>query len=401
MVYVRSLSLSRAFRSQKVEFRIAEIRAVWQTENPEHAMPTYEEVSLSAYQTYMAQAPKLVAHWEHWSCPDAETYLSGVDYYQHPRECRLALRQKYPELRLGIPESDDPIPVPEVQVTGDQASHAVRWGDGNSWTFDWGDTFTSIDQVLAFSPLAQGDFRDIPVVESLDYRDEEALARMFRSRYPAEWGDTAPDSPDAVSGFYNTLFMWPLLTFGWENFLEIAYEPEFDRIIGEFAEINRRVFRSIAKLPVHTVVCHDDIVTTRGPVCSPAWMAKHIFPRYEEYWSMLHDAGKRVVFMVDGCMDQYVDDVFACGADGLVTEPYTDYKKIARKYPEKVLAGDGDNRVLSRNDPDEIRAMVMSMGETAKMCDGYFLAIGNHIPWNIPPTAVKLYLDLCRELVSR
>ena len=45
--------------------------------------------------------------------------------------------------------------------------------------------------------------------------------------------------------------------------------------------------------------------------------------------------------------------------------------------------------------------MVESMAETAQMSGGYMLSIGNHIPWNVPADAIKLYLDLCRELVHR
>jgi len=35
------------------------------------------------------------------------------------------------------------------------------------------------------------------------------------------------------------------------------------------------------------------------------------------------------------------------------------------------------------------------------MSGGYMMCIGNHIPWNVPPPAVKLYLDLCNELAYR
>ena len=66
--------------------------------------------------------------------------------------------------------------------------------------------------------------------------------------------------------------------------------------------------------------------------------------------------------MVDGCMDAYADDVIACGARGIITEPYTDYKAIARKHENCFLAGEGDNRVLMRNDPAEIEAMVREHG---------------------------------------
>ena len=113
-----------------------------------------------------------------------------------------------------------------------------------------------------------GDFRTWSVVEKLDFRDEEGLYREYRRRYPAEWGDRAPAGSAASAGFYNTMFMWPLLTFGWELFLETCLDARFARLMDEFAEINRRVFRVFARLQVNFIICHDDIVNTRGPTCS-------------------------------------------------------------------------------------------------------------------------------------
>jgi len=40
--------------------------------------------------------------------------------------------------------------------------------------------------------------------------------------------------------------------------------------------------------------------------------------------------------------------------------------------------------------------MVKSMGETARMCGGYMMCIGNHIPWNVPGEAVKRYIEYSR-----
>ena len=359
------------------------------------------------YLAFMGKAPKRIPHWEHWSCPDAETYLTGIDYYEHPRLCRLKMAELYPQLELPIPETDDPIPRPKLGLKGqssmvdEQGRHYVRWGDGETTHWDWGKHFKDAEDVFAFSPLEQGDFTHIPVVESRDYSDEEKLYQEYRSMYPKEWGDKAPEGSTASVGFYNTMFMWPLLTFGWELFLETCLDPRFERIMDEFAEINRRVFRVFARLPVNFVICHDDIVTSRGPVCSPKWMHKYIFPRYEEFWSIVKAAGKEVIFMSDGNVDAFADDVMACGARGIISEPYTDYKKIARKYKDCFLAGEGDNRVLYRNEPDEIKAMVRSMVETAHMTGRYMMCIGNHIPWNVPPEAVKLYLDFSAEYAWR
>lgn len=361
------------------------------------------------YLAFMGLAPRRIPHWEHWSCPDAESFITGIDYYEHPRQCRLRMLELYPELALdlGVPTQDEPRPRPTLgaagagSVTDAQGRHYVRWGEGQSGHWDWGCRFRSVDDVFAFSPLAQGDFTDIPVVESRDYRDEERLYQEFRARFPDEWGDQAPEGSPATVGFYNTMFMWPLLTFGWELFLETCLDPRFARLMDEFAEINRRVFRVFCRLPVRFVVCHDDIVTSRGPVCSPAWMRRYIFPRYEEFWGMLRAAGKEVLFMVDGRINAYADDIFACGARGIITEPHTDFREIARKHPDCFLAGEGDNRILKRNRPEEIRAMVEQMVETARMTGGYVMCIGNHIPWDTPPQAVQRYLDLSRELAWR
>ncbi len=116
---------------------------------------------------------------------------------------------------------------------------------------------------------------------------------------------------------------------------------------------------------------------------------------------MLKAAGKEVLFMSDGNMDDYADDVMACGARGIISEPYTDYKAIARKHKDCFLAGEGDNRVLTRNNPAEIEAMVRSMVDTAHLTGGYVMSIGNHIPWNVTPEGIKRYLDFSAELAHR
>ena len=358
------------------------------------------------FDTYMGRGPRRVCHMEHWSCPDAETTLTGIDYYEHPRLCRERWNDLYPHFQLGVPATDEPRRRPVLSTDGqssDSERHTVRWGDSESGTWEHGEgVFKTLDDVLNFHPLEKADFRDWPfVVEAQDYSSEEIIYQRYRARYAAEWGDHAPQGSGVGVGFYNTTFMWPLLTFGWNWFLEACLLDEFAPVMKEFAEINRRVFKAFARLPINFVTCHDDIVTSRGPVCSPEWMHKYVFPRYEEYWGIVRDAGKEVIFMADGCMDKYASDVMACGARGFVTEPYTDFKAIARQYDNPVLAGEGDNRILMRNDPAEIRAMVESMVETARISRGYFMCIGNHIPWNVPPEAIKLYLDLTAELAFR
>lgn len=358
------------------------------------------------YLAFMGLGPKHIPHWEHWSNPDAETWLTGIDYYEHPQLCRLRLQELYPQLELSVPDNDQPRPRPILNqqgVSSDPDKHAVRWGDGETATWQHGEAFFhSEEDVFAFSPLEHADFRQWPhVVNNWDFSSEEAIYQQLRQDYPLEWGDQAPAGSTASVGFYNTTFMWPLLTFGWELFLQCCLDERFEPVMAEFAEINRRVFRAFARLPVNFVICHDDIVTSRGPVCSPQWMHKYVFPQYEEYWDLVRSAGKQVIFMADGCMDAYADDVFTCGARGIISEPYTNYKKIAARHKDCFLAGEGDNRILSLNDRSAIRAMVLKMVDTARLTGGYMMCIGNHIPWNVPGQAIKWYLDYAAEYAVR
>lgn len=357
------------------------------------------------YLSLIGKGGRKILHIEHWSNPDAETYLTGIDHYERPRECRQRLAQLYPMLNLPVPESNAPIPRPSLgaEKTANSEKHTVRWGDGETGTFEHGEKyFKTEEDVFAFSPLEHCDFTDWKfVVEAADYSDERKIYERERLRYPAEWGDRAPEFSTADAGFYNTMFMWPMLTFGWEMFLATCLDERFERIMNEFAELNRRVFRAKSRLPINFCWSHDDIVMTAGPVCSREWMNKYIFPRYEEFWGYMHERGIRVRFMTDGKPDAFLDDIVACGADGLITEPYADFKAIAAKYPDLMLAGEGDNRVLTYGSKDDIRRMVESMVETGKRCGGYFMCIGNHIPWNVPGESIQYYLDYSDRLAFR
>lgn len=359
------------------------------------------------YLALMGEAPSRIPHWEYLGSPEAQTYITGIDYFEHPRLCRQRLAELYPQLNVEIPATDDPLPRPALDLdertagADGEGRRVVRWGNGATFHWDFGKQFHTAEDVFRFSPLQVADFTHAPMVSAWDYSSEETLHCHFRAQYPAEWGDEAPSESTASVGTYQTMFMWPLLTFGWELFLETCLDPRFERIMDEFSELNRRLFRAFARLPVNFVHCHDDIANSRGPICSRQWMHRYILPRYEEFFDIVRKAGKEVIFISDGRVDTFADDIFACGARGILTEPYTDLKAIARRHKDCFLAGEGDTRILARNDPAEIRAMVHSMVETAHLTGGYFMRIGNEITWTTPPEAVKLYLDLCRELAHR
>jgi len=339
-----------------------------------------------------------IPHWEHFSCPDFQAAVTGIDPYEHPRQSMERFLELLP-IDVGVvPQSDDPIPRPprdEVSAEVPGAGRLARWGTGWSWHWNWGARFKSIEEVLSFSPLEHMDCRGWGVVEDRDYtRSIEDLAQEFQQGLDKARQATG-ERALVPAGFYNTIFMWPLLTFGWELFLELGalYQDELKRILAEFAERSRKVFKAWAMTDVELFTSHDDICYQAGPVFSPDWLRKFIYPYYEEFWGYLKAAGIKVVFISDGNVDRVADDIFACGADGIMSEPYTDWDAISRKHPDKILAGDGDNRILATCDREAIENMVKRMAEIGRRCAGYFFCIGNHIPWNQPVEGVHMYFE--------
>jgi len=361
-----------------------------------------------------------IPHWEHFSNPDAFTLLSGIDAWQHPRQAALKVAELYPlDMGVGIPATDDPIErLPEDQSSFDDAAgrRCVRWGTGLTGHWEWGKAFTSVEQALAYQPLEHLDLRQAQVVCNYDFRKSvEEWAKEIqggelprgrvrprtRCGFEDEPAYEPPPRADHLkgAGFYNTIFMWPLLTFGWEIFLELAggYKAELKRLMRDFSELSRKYFTAVSLTDVTHCVCHDDICMARGPVCSPAWMHEFVYPYYEEFWSLMKAQGIKIIFMTDGNPEAIAAEVFACGADGLISEPFCDYSEINRQHPNKMLAGDGDNRILQSHDREAIRTMTQRMCQLGRECPGYFMCIGNHIPWNVPAESVKWYFEFSEE----
>jgi len=143
------------------------------------------EINDLRYETLLGKGPKKIVHWEHWSNPDDVTYISGINFYLHPRKCIERINQIYPFLYLPVPADDAPIPEPEKQ----ESKGKERWG----YTFrdywqqeEASNRFKSIEEILKFSPLENADFSSWNIPEAYDYSEEEVIYRKFKERYPEE-----------------------------------------------------------------------------------------------------------------------------------------------------------------------------------------------------------------------
>jgi uroporphyrinogen-III decarboxylase len=251
--------------------------------------------------------------------------------------------------------------------------------------------FTSPEQVLAFEPLE--DIR-APSAAELTPRVRDGYAR------------TCADYPEAVvpGGFYRGVFTWAIVTFGWEPFLLAAAmdEERFDHILEGFTQITQRVVEAHIEARVPVFLWHDDLVWSSGPPFRPGWYRKYIFPRYRRLWAPLREAGIKILFNCDGDFTVFIEDLAQAGADGFIIEPYTSLERIVESYGQShVIMGNIDTRILTFGTHDQIRQEVRRCAELGRGCPGYFFAVGNHIPYNVPIPAIECYLEAIREMGRR
>ena len=78
----------------------------------------------------------------------------------------------------------------------------------------------------------------------------------------------------------------------------------FDRhFLAPVFEKSKAIVAMLCDLDSPLVFCHDDIAMGTGPAFAPEWYEAYIFPRYCELWRLVHQRGKKVVFVADGKLD--------------------------------------------------------------------------------------------------
>jgi hypothetical protein len=212
--------------------------------------------------------------------------------------------------------------------------------------------------------------------------------------------------PDQVTmgGYYNTLISGAIAIFGWDLLLEMAAQPRaFARVLDGIHRQTLHHAAAWARTSIEWYMCHDDMVWSQGPFMRPDYYRAEVFPRYRELFALLHQAGKRVIFTSDGDMGMFVDDIVAAGADALCFEALTPLGPVVERYGQShaILSSKVDARTLTFGTADAIRAEVDATLALATRCAGLVVAVGNHIPSNVPVENALLYIEYLRSRWAR
>lgn len=337
--------------------------------------------------TDLRQTPDKPPSKETLNHPDLIRLASGLDPFQQTAEAyREAYRALGIDLINRVPEENAPPPLAfgEVRDAGDGYKEAYL-----------GVYNTVARHVYPFASVEE--FWEAETVEpsyerlrtpSPHHLDPEEIRRKN------EWlGDVGL----YYYMLYTTLFMWGVEYLGWEVFLVAAamdpagFDSKFLQVV--FPK-SLKMIETLATADSPFVFCHDDLVDAKGAMFQPAWYEKYIFPRYGQLWRPAKERGKKVIFVADGNMNEFLGSLKDTGVDGVMLEnPATDFDRILDVFGDKIVIGGIETGILMHGSPEQVRSHVLAVHEQTKGIPGFIMSTPGGIHGNLPLENLEAYFD--------
>lgn len=269
--------------------------------------------------------------------------------------------------------------------------HAAYAVDGSDQRAPSPCPFRRVEDVWEFDAVAEYGLPD-PDRQVQDY---EARVQRERARFPDQL---------TTGGYYRTIVSGAIAAFGWDMFLLAAAVPEkMERVFDGFFRRTRFHMDAWSRTSADVIIQHDDFVWTGGAFMHPRIYREMIIPRYAALWKLLHAAGKKVLFCSDGDFTEFTDDIAAAGADGFIFEPCVDFGRMADRYGQShcLVGSCVDCRDLTLGKWEKVRAEIDATLECLARCRGAIVAVGNHLPANIPDDMLDRYFDYLIPRLAR
>ena len=198
-------------------------------------------------------------------------------------------------------------------------------------------------------------------------------------------------------------------TLGLELFSYIyADEPD---LVSEFIALNTRNgierIHAVADSSLSPVILiADDFATKQGPLFSPDFLHKNLFPHLKQLVAAWHEHGIKALFHSDGNWQKAIPDLIATGVDGFYClEPSVgmDIVEFKNTWPEVVWAGGVDGvDLMERGTPEAVHAEVhRHIRETnALETGGMFVASSSEINPPIKPENFRAMVDAVGEMLN-
>lgn len=261
--------------------------------------------------------------------------------------------------------------------------HASYVADGSDQRAPSESPFKTMEEVWDFDAVKEYGLPD----KDEQVRTYEQQVQQSRQAFPNQL---------TTGGFYKSIVSGAIAAFGWDMLLMAASDPcKMEHVLDSFFRFTRFHMKAWARTSVDVVIQHDDFVWTSGAFMNPDFYRTVIIPRYAELWKPIHEAGKKVLFCSDGDYSEFTKDVAEAGADGFIFEPCMDFKSMVDTFGKThcLVGSCVDCRDLTFQKWDKVKADIDKTFEVLADCKGAIVAVGNHLPPNIPEAMLDQYFE--------
>ncbi len=204
--------------------------------------------------------------------------------------------------------------------------------------------------------------------------------------------------------YYTTLFMFPVVKFGWEPFLigALTFPEKFDEKLWKpWSEISRKYSEIAAKLQTEVVFFHDDLASGTGPYFDMAFYDKYIFSRYDYILEPCVKAGKKIVYVCDGNMDVFLNRLLKFPIDGIMFEnPATPFKRVLDTWGNagRGFIGGISTELLTNASPDQVTKHTIDVIREGSKYPGFMISSCGGLHGNIPHENMLAYFAARNEM---
>lgn len=199
--------------------------------------------------------------------------------------------------------------------------------------------------------------------------------------------------------YYTTLFMWPIVKFGWEPFVMAAasYPEQFnEQLWNPWSEVSRKYTEIAATLDSEVIFMHDDIVSGSGPIFPPEFYEQYIFPRYNYIFEPLVKAGKKIVYVCDGNLDCFLERLLDFPIDGLQFEnPATPFERVLETWGNagRGFIGGISTELLTNGTPGQVKKHTREVIEAGRKYPGFIISSCGGLHGSIPLENALAYFE--------
>ena len=170
-------------------------------------------------------------------------------------------------------------------------------------------------------------------------------------------GETVIVDFSIQTGFCECWYRLGLDTF---IYLYDAWPEVISGYIGAYTDCELARLHAIADPALSPVVLiAEDFASKGGPIFSPAFLWRELFPHVRRLTEAWHDHGLKVLYHSDGNWKKVIPDLVACGVDGFYClEPALgmDIVALRRAWPQHTWAGGLDGvDLMERGTPEQVR----------------------------------------------